>query len=141
MQKPFVYSTTVRWTEERAGILGSSGKQELGVSAPVELGGTPGRWAPEELLLASVNVCLMASFLAFADRADLPFRTFESVADGRAEMVNGRLVFTAITVRPKIGLVHPGDVQRAQDVLTKAEAHCIVTSSLKVPVAFDPYIA
>ena len=56
--RKFIYRTTVSWIEEKKGILCSSGKPTIEVSTPPEFKGHEGMWTPEELFVASVNICI-----------------------------------------------------------------------------------
>lgn len=45
------------------------GKPEIQVWASPEFKRHEGNWSPEDLLVASVEVCTMTTFLAFAERS------------------------------------------------------------------------
>lgn len=64
--KTFRYRARTNWTSERRGTLSASGKPHIVVGSPPEFKGQPDVWAPEELLVGSVNTCLMLTFLALA---------------------------------------------------------------------------
>jgi len=81
--KTYTYRTTVTWTERKRGVLSSPGKPEIQGGTPPEFKGHEGIWSPEDLFVASVNVCVMSTFLAFAERAGLAFTGYQSDAEGR----------------------------------------------------------
>ncbi|HEY5765737.1 MAG TPA: OsmC family protein, partial [Candidatus Deferrimicrobiaceae bacterium] len=98
--KSYKYVTSVRWTGEKKGMMTIAGKPPVEVATPPEFKGHEGIWSPEDLYVASVNSCIMTTFLAFAERAGLEFEKFESEAEGLLEFVEGRFLFTKIIVHP-----------------------------------------
>ena len=88
-------------------------------------------WSPEDLFVASANVCLMTTFLAVAERAGLVFTSYESVAEGRLELVDGKFQFTTITLKPTITLPTNADAAKAKELIEKAEANCLISNSMK----------
>lgn len=138
--KTYTYRTSVRWTERKLGVISSAGKPEVQVATPPEFKGHEGIWSPEDLFVASVNVCVMSTFLAFAERAGITFRSYESEAEGRLELVDGKFQFTAIALRPRITLQPGGDVGKAKEILAKAEASCLISNSIKTRVTVEPTI-
>jgi peroxiredoxin-like protein len=139
--KGHTYRTVVRWTGEKRGISTASGKPPIDVATPPEFKGHEGIWSPEDLFVTSVNVCVMMTFLAFAERAGLSLTRYESEAEGQLEFVDGGFQFTTITVRPQV-LVKPGtDVSKAQELMAKAEKYCLVSRSVKSQVAVEANIS
>lgn len=139
--KIFTYRSSVRWTERKMGVISSTGKPDVQVATPPEFKGHEGIWSPEDLFVASVNVCVMSTFLAFAERAGLGFTGYESDAEGRVELVEGKLQVTAITVKPKVTLKPGEDAGKAKDLLHKAESNCLISNSIKTKVMMEPTIA
>lgn len=139
--KSYRYTTSVRWTGEKKGALTVAGKPPVEVATPPEFKGHEGIWSPEDLYVASVNVCIMSTFLAFAGRAALDFTEYESEAEGLLEFVDGRFLFTKIVVRPRIALRSGEDRARAEEILHKAEANCLVSNSIRTEVTLEPAFA
>ncbi len=138
--KVYTYHATVTWTEQRKGIMSGAGKPDIQVATPPEFKGHEGIWSPEDLFVASVNICVMSTFLAFAERAGLRFTGYESEAEGRLELVEGKFQFTSITVRPTITLAADGDATKARELIEKAEANCVISNSVKARVTLEPAI-
>lgn len=138
--KVYLYQTAVKWREQRKGVISCAGKPEVQVATPPEFKGHEGIWSPEDLFVASANVCLMTTFLAVAERAGLAFSAYESRAEGRLELVEGKFQFTAITIRPTITLTAGGDVVKAKELIEKAEANCLISNSMKAKVTLEPVI-
>lgn len=135
--KVYTYRTTVKWTGQRMGVASSPGKPDVPVATPPEFKGHEGIWSPEDLFVASVNVCLMTTFLAFAERAGLPFTGYECDAEGRLELVDGKFRVTAITLRPKVTLAAGADPGKARELLEKAEAGCLISNSIRSEVTVE----
>jgi peroxiredoxin-like protein len=138
--KVYTYHTSIKWTEQRKGVISSAGKPDIQVATPPEFKGHGGIWSPEDLFVASVNTCVMTTFLAVAERAGLAFTSYESVAEGRLELVDGKFQFTAITLKPTITLPANGDAIKAKELIEKAEANCLISNSMKARVSLEPTI-
>jgi peroxiredoxin-like protein len=138
--KVYFYQTTVRWTEQRKGLMSCAGKPDIEVATPPEFKGHPDIWSPEDLFVASANICLMTTFLAFAERAGLAFSSYESEAEGRLELVEGKFQFTAIMLKPTITLQPGADAGKAKELIEKAEANCLISNSMKATVTLEPVI-
>jgi peroxiredoxin-like protein len=138
--KMYMYQTAVKWTEQRKGLMSCAGKPEVQVATPPEFKGHEGIWSPEDLFVASANVCLMTTFLAMAERAGLAFSSYESTAEGRLELVEGKFQFTTITIRPSITLKAGGDVVQAKELIEKAERNCLISNSMKATMRLEPVI-
>jgi peroxiredoxin-like protein len=138
--KVYLYQTAVKWTDQRKGIISCTGKPDVDVATPPEFKGHEGIWSPEDLFVASANVCLMTTFLAVAERAGLAFSSYESTAEGRLELVEGKFQFTAITIKPSITLKSGDDVDKAKELIEKAERNCLISNSMKASVTLEPVI-
>jgi len=111
------------------------------LAAPPEFKGHEGIWSPEDLFVASINVCVMTTFLAFAERAGLAFTSYESEAEGTLELVDGKFQFVTVLLKPKITLKPGEDVGKAKDLIAKAEANCLISNSVKTKVTVEATIA
>jgi organic hydroperoxide reductase OsmC/OhrA len=69
--KSFRYKANTAWNSARRGTLSASGKPSIDVGSPPEFKGEPDIWAPEELLVGSVNTCMMLTFLTLAQAKGL----------------------------------------------------------------------
>jgi len=138
--KVYMYQTEVKWTEQRKGIMSCAGKPDVQVATPPEFKGHEDIWSPEDLFVASANVCLMTTFLAVAERAGLAFSAYESTAEGRLELVEGKFQFTAITIRPSITLKSADDAAKAKELIEKAEHNCLISNSMKATVTLEGVI-
>ena len=138
--KVYLYHTAVKWTEQRKGVISCSGKPDVQIATPPEFKGHDGIWSPEDLFVASANICLMTTFLSVAERAGLAFISYESEAEGKLELVDGKFQFTAITLKPVIVLPPGGDAAKTKELIEKAEANCLISNSMKARVQLDATI-
>jgi len=139
--KSYKYVTSVRWTGEKRGMMTVAGKPPVEVATPPEFKGHDGIWSPEDLYVASVKSCIMTTFLAFAGRAGIAFEEYESEAEGVLEFVDGKFLFTRITVRPRIVLRPGEDRAKAEEILRKVEADCLISNSIRTEVTIEPTFA
>jgi organic hydroperoxide reductase OsmC/OhrA len=140
-QGPYFYETHLYWKGRRRGLLEVAELPPVTTSAPPEFQGEPGFWTPEHLLVASLESCLMTTFLAIAEKSRLDVVSYRSSAIATLENVeNGGMGFTRILVRPIVKLRNADDRQKARRLLEKAEKYCLVTRALNVPIQCDASI-
>jgi organic hydroperoxide reductase OsmC/OhrA len=136
----FTYKTYLKWDGEKKGTLSSSGKPDIKIATPPEFKGHPGIWSPEELLVASVNICIMTTFLYYAGRKELEFLRYESTAEGLLERIEKDLLFTKVTVVPRILVSLEKDVETVKELIELSEKNCFISNSLKTEVVVRPEI-
>ena len=115
--KSFRYKAKTTWTSERLGVLSGTGKPDIIVGSPPEFKGKPDNWAPEELLVGSVNTCILLTFLTLAQGRGLIPAAYESEADGLLENVDGKFLMTEVTVRPRITVKSQVDVEPIREAI------------------------
>lgn len=138
--KVYTYRTAVKWTDQKKGVITCDGKPQIQVATPPEFKGHEGIWSPEDLYVAAANICLMTTFLAFAERAGLAFTAFQSEAEGRLELVEGKFQITTITLRPHLTLAAGSDHGKAKELIEKAETNCLISNSMKTRMVLEPTI-
>lgn len=106
VKKPgkFTFQSDIRWLGEKRGLLSSPGKPDLQAAAPLEFGGHSGIWSPEEFFVSSVNACIMATFLHFAEKERLALSQYQSKARGHLEKGREGFMFTWVEIYPQITL-------------------------------------
>lgn len=143
------YNVDVNWNNERKGMMCSpelnlskeDGEGCIEVATPPEFPkGIPGIWSPEHLFTASVNSCLMTTFLAIAENSKLEFKSFNCKAKGKLDQVDGKFLMTEITLKPKVVLVNEKDKDRALRVLEKSEKACLISNSIKSNIIMETII-
>jgi peroxiredoxin-like protein len=136
----YLFETETEWKGGREALTRGGEIPELQVSAPVEFLGKPGRWTPENLLVAATEVCVMETFLAICEWSHLTVASYRSTAQGKLEKVDGSLRFTGITIRPKIQVAREEQRIVAAQILEKAHKACAVSNSLRTTVTLEPVI-
>lgn len=135
------YEVSVDWQADRKGIMRSAVlNEQVEVATPPEFAkGMPGIWSPEHLFVGAVNSCLMTTFLAIAENSKLEFKSFSCKAAGKLEQVNGRYMMSEISLFPVV-TASEADKEKAERVLRKAEANCLISNSVKSSIIFSPEI-
>jgi len=141
--KSFRYKAKTGWSSARRGRLSAPGKPDVVVGSPPEFKGGPDVWAPEELLVGSVNTCMMLTFLTLAQAKGLTPAGYESDAEGLLENVEGKYQITQVEVRPRVILKSQSDLERARAIMEGVEAQCFISNSIKskVTLAADFVVA
>jgi peroxiredoxin-like protein len=135
------YETTIKWDEGRIGTLSSETLNSFKVATPPDFPkGVPNTWSPEHLYVASINTCLMTTFLAIAENSKLEFISFSSESKGKLEKVDGKFIISEIELIPEIKVKSERDKERAERIITKAEEHCLISNSVKTKVILNPTI-
>jgi|SRR6516164_7799801 organic hydroperoxide reductase OsmC/OhrA len=140
-EKTFHYQARTTWRAARQGVLSAPGKPDVVVGSPPEWKGRPDNWAPEELLVASVNSCIMLTFLTLAQARGVELVGYDSDADGTLEKVSGVYQMTEITVRPRVVIASEAQRAAAQRAMDHVEAHCFMSQSVKAKVTLIAEIA
>ena len=138
--KKFKYKTNIKLNDSGEGIIESKDKNSIKLSAPVEFGGIPGLWTPEDLLVASANGCLMTTFLFYTKKRGFKFESYESSAEGIIELVDMRYKFTEIKIRPKVIVKSKKDIEEAEKLLKISKKSCLISNSLSSKVILEPEI-
>lgn len=142
------YNVQIEWNKDRKGVMCSPelntptlGGGCIEVATPPEFPkGIPGIWSPEHLFTASVSSCLMTTFLAIAENSKLEFTRFHCDSKGKLDQVNGKFLMTEVILEPTVTIVDEKDRERAERVLMKAEAACLISNSIKSNVIMVPKI-
>jgi peroxiredoxin-like protein len=136
------YKVELRYLSDRKGIISSPDlKTDIEVATPPEFPkGMPGIWSPEHLFTAAVNSCFMTTFLAIAENSKLTFKSFSCSADGVLEQVEGKFLMTEIKLRPQLTVNSENDKARAERILEKSEAACLISNSIRSKVTLDSLI-
>lgn len=142
MEQAHFYEVGVEWKADRMGEMTSpdfDNKLEV-VTPPQFAKGIPNKWSPEHLLVAAVNSCLMTTFLAIAENSRLEYESFVSKGIGKLEMVDGKYMISEIELHPVLTIPNEADMEKAQRILQKSEAACLISNSVKSKIIFTPEI-
>jgi len=133
--KEFAFPLSVEWTGGRRVEVNVEEKQTLDVAPPtVFRGDDPTIWSPEDLLVAAAASCLAVTFTGLADREGLTYTRLAVDGTGVCSTrSDGRFGFTGLALHMLVVTAEP-DEARARALAEKAEATCLVSASLDVPV-------
>lgn len=132
-----LYHVHIHWNSDRKGVMCSpelhtDANHCIEVATPPEFPkGIPGIWSPEHLFTAAVSSCLMTTFLAIAENSKLIFTSFACQAKGKLEQVNGQFLMSEIILEPTVTITDEKNRERAELVLQKSEAACLISNSIK----------
>ena len=147
--EPHYYNVNVNWNKERKGMMCSPELNQfdidesscIEVATPPEFPkGMPGIWSPEHLFTAAVNSCLMTTFLSIAENSKLEFINFSCKSKGKLEQVDGKFMMSEITLEPTVIIADEKDRERAERILQKSEAACLISNSIKSKIIMNTTI-
>ena len=127
------YTVNLNWESDRKGIMYSPDLDtKIEVATPPEFDkGMPNIWSPEHLFTASVVSCFMTTFLAIAEYSKLEYIKFSCSAEGILEKIDGKYLMTKIILKPELTIAELDKMERAQRILEKSEAACLISNSIK----------
>jgi peroxiredoxin-like protein len=142
------YHVQIEWNQDRKGIMCSPELNAaalnggcIEVATPPEFPkGIAGIWSPEHLFTAAVSSCLMTTFLAIAENSKLEFSSFHCDSKGKLDQVDGKFLMTEVLLEPTVTIGNEKDRERAERVLIKAEAACLISNSIKSKITMIPHI-
>jgi organic hydroperoxide reductase OsmC/OhrA len=141
MEDIHYYSTKVEWCEGRIGELSSPDFPSIKVATPPEFkNGVPNIWSPEHLFVASINICLMTTFLAIAENSNLEFISFSSEANGKLEKVDGKYMISEVELRPVVKIKDEKQKEKTLRIIDKSEKGCLISNSAKSKIILNPQI-
>jgi peroxiredoxin-like protein len=133
--KEFHFPLEVEWVGGRRVAAHVEGKAPVEIAPPPVFRGTdPTRWSPEDFLVAASASCLAVTFTGLAERAGLAYGALAVDADGVCgRRDDGRFGFTRIDLRLRVE-TDAADAAKARELAEEAEANCLVSASLDLPV-------
>ena len=136
------YTVNLSWEHDRKGIMSSPElPTKIEVATPPEFDkGMPNIWSPEHLFTASVVSCFMTTFLAIAEYSKLDFIHFKCDAEGILEKIDGKYLMTKIILKPELTIAELDKMERAERILEKSEAACLISNSIKSEIELKSVI-
>jgi organic hydroperoxide reductase OsmC/OhrA len=144
MSQTHFYEVNIQWKEERIGELSSPVlAKTIECATPPEFpNGVPNIWSPEHLFIASINSCYMATFLAIAHNFKVEIEDFSCKTIAKLEMVEGKYLISQAEMFPVVKLKNvETDTDKAQRIVEKAKAGCLVTNSMKTEILLKAIIS
>lgn len=133
--KEFHFPLSIDWLGERRVRAQVEGKPAVEITPPPVFRGTdPATWSPEDFFVAAAASCLAVTFTGLAERAGLAYSRLHVDADGVCgRRDDGRFGFTHLLLRLQLN-ADPADAAEARRLVEEAEASCLVSASLDLPV-------
>jgi len=135
-----LFKNTVNKSGGQTAKTSMSGISEAEIGPPPEYGGSPNSLNPEEMLVASVNSCIMLVFFHFVKKSNVEVVSYYSDAEGEVEKTKNGLRFTNVQVAAKVRLGNAGSTQKIQEIARLAEKYCLVSNALTCPVNYNVQI-
>ena len=127
---PHRYQVSANAETEGNVVLKADDLPQLISAPPAQFGGPGNQWSPEHLLVASVADCFILTFRAVAQASKLAWNNLDASAEGVLERVDRITRLTTITVSATLTVPAGTNIDKARQLLEKAEAACLITNSL-----------
>ena len=136
------YNVDISWKSGRTGEMSSPELQQtVEIATPPQFPkGMEGVWSPEQLFTAAVSSCLMTTFLAIAENSKLEFTNFQCGSKGKLEQIEGKFQMTEVILEPTVVILNEEDREKAERVLQKSEANCLISNSVNSKITMTPKI-
>ncbi len=142
------YNVTITWTGNlgtgttgykhysRDFALEAEGKPAIAGTADTVFHGTPGRWNPEEMLVAALSSCHKLSYLHLCAVNGIVVTAYKDHAQGfmRFDSATGAGRFEKVILRPEVQITAASDPALAQELHHKAHELCFIANSVNFPV-------
>ncbi len=138
---PHHYRVAASAAAEGEVALASDGLEPIRSAPPAEFGGPGDRWSPETLLVGAVADCFILTFRAIARASKFSWVALECDCEGILERADGTTRFTKFLLDVRLVVPEGSNVERAERLLAKAEAGCLVTSSLSGETHLDAVVS
>lgn len=138
----YIYEVNLKWKGKTKGLLSSPVlPQNIEVATPPEFPkGIEEIWSPEHLFIASINSCLLTTFLSIAENSKLRFISFDSRSICNVAMVDGKHTITEIILQPKLVIPYSQKPERARHILEMSEKACLISGAIKAAIRLEPEI-
>ncbi len=147
------YQVTITWTGNlgsgttgykhysRDFALEAEGKPPIAGTADTAFHGTPGRWNPEEMLVAALSACHKLSYLHLCAVNGVVVTAYIDHAEGsmRFDAGTGSGHFERVVLRPEVTIA-AGSEETARALHARAHALCFIANSVNFEVACEPVI-
>ena len=117
----------VELTAERLTMLRSA--------SPAEFDGPGDRWSPETLLVAAVADCFILTFRAIAKASGVSWISLQCEVTATLDRVDRLAQFTHFDMTAHLVVPRGVNADQARQALEKAERTCLISNSLKAPIA------
>lgn len=131
-----IYTVSVKWTEDKKGIVEAENGRQIEISTPPDFGGPSGYWSPEEFFVASIASCLMTTFLYFVLKNNIKLISYENKAKGSLSKDEKKgYIFTDVEVETDIKVDKSEEIEKIKTFLSLSEKYCLISNSTNVSVS------
>lgn len=116
------------------------GKPELLGSADRPFRGDPGRWNPEDLLVAALSQCHLLSYLHACVTAGVVVTGYADAATGTMRQQGNGGAFAEVVLRPRVQVANAEMVDAALSAHHDAHEWCFIANSVSFPVRVEPEV-
>lgn len=116
------------------------GPASLAMSSAPGFRGDPSRVNPEQLLVAAVSACQALTYLFLAAKNRIGILAYTDDAEGRLDMVDGKMRMAEVTLKPRIVVENGADESRARALVEKAHSQCFIGNSVMTAVRIEPVV-
>lgn len=131
-----IYNVDINWSSDRKGVMCSPELIKMQLAAlkwPLHLN------FPKEFLVYGHGTFIYSSrqqllddyLLAIADNSKLEFKSFSCKSQGKLEQIDGKYIMSEILLEPKVSIQNEQDRAKAERILLKSEAACLISNSIK----------
>jgi organic hydroperoxide reductase OsmC/OhrA len=142
MAAEYTYRVSAWWTSGRTGLAKcESSPNTIHFSEAAELGGLPGRWTPEQLLLCALAGSFTTTFHEVARGVKFTYTDLEVEIEGCVHRTRGASSsLHEILIRPR--LIVPSEDQRevGLGLLRRTKALCTIARALTAPQTLEPVV-
>jgi len=134
-----IFETSLEHTDGMGGRVSAAGKPTLEITCPPafceEQPDTV--WSPEELFVASVEACVMTTFLLFARRVGMKIASYSSRAKGIVEVDGSSMTCTKIEISVNVGVPDARTQRNARALFKGAKKKCLLSNSVKSEIVCE----
>lgn len=123
-------------TDGRVAVVTRDAGTEIRVGAAAKAG----TWTPQDLFLATLEACLMLTFMALARRCGVGVLEYESTSTGEVEPESFASRFTCVEIRPTILVQDDSAVGTARTLIARAHETCKIANSVRCEVLVYPVV-
>ena len=136
------YEINIKWIGNKKGILSSPViPKNIEVAIPIDFPkGIEEIWSPEQLFLASINSCLMSTFLTIAKNSNLKFISFESNSTCNVETIDSKYTMTGIVLKPKVVIPFFQKPEQVKHILKMSEKSFLIANDAKTIIRLEPEV-
>ncbi len=127
---PHHYHCELTMKDDASSVVKAGSRPPIVGGNPPEFDGSDAWWAPEHLLLASLQICFRGTWNALSAKPGIKASKFATRAQATLEKGAAGIVFTKIELTAMV-TVPAAHVEATKELLVKAKKFCIVSNQLK----------